>query len=318
MVHEASNQVDAHSVEFHPGFVLRRLGPRLVEIKHQTTPREPERVALFQEIQEGPGFRSRGRLHQAIAQPALQIELEQNAQLARLEQPVRAVGGDTPRVEVHLNHALALVELLDHLLLQMVVAAQAELLGVALHLDQVAGDRPVGEIEIEQREVGPAHGHLVADGLRLGPGGMEQVEVRIERHDDLVAQRALMGQEHPRQRQSEGLGPRRRRRDELERQPPRERAQLIEDGHGLRLFRFETVLAQHGSENRLQLAERPRADDEAVSVLGRCRRRVVDEVVGAVAAAAVVEELDAHVPVHGEHPVTRLVHFADERAAVAI
>ena len=52
-------------------------------------------------------------------------------------------------------------------------------------------------------------------------------------------------------------------------------------------------------------------------MLGRCGRRVVDQIVGALAAAAVIEELDAHVPVDGEDPVARLVHFADERAAVA-
>ena len=48
-------------------------------------------------------------------------------------------------------------------------------------------------------------------------------------------------------------------------------------------------------------------------MLGNRRGRVVDQVVGTVAASAVVEELDAHVPVDGEHPVAGVVHLVDQR-----
>ena len=51
-------------------------------------------------------------------------------------------------------------------------------------------------------------------------------------------------------------------------------------------------------------------------MLRRRRWRVVDQIVGSVTPAAVVEELDAHVAVDGEHPVARVVDFADERTAV--
>ena len=257
MVHEASNHVDAHPVELDIRFLLCRFGSGLVEVEHQTAPGEPERVALFQQIQERPGLRSGSALYQAVPQPAVQIELDQGAQFPSLQQPIRAVGSSVPRIEVHLNHVLALVELLDHLLLEMAVTSQAELLGVTLDLDQIAHDRPVREVEIEQREVGSTDCHLVADGLRLRLGGVEQVDVRIERHDDLVAQGALILQEHPRQRQPEGLGPGCRRGDELERQAARERTQLVEDDHGLLLVGSKTVLPQHGSENRPQFIERP-------------------------------------------------------------
>ena len=243
------------------------------------------------------------------------MEPDQGVQFACLEQPVRTVGRSAPGVEMRLERARALVYLLDHLLLEPAVRTQPELPGVTLHFDQVAGDRPLREIEVEQREIRPAHGHLVADRLGLVAGAVEQFEVRIERHDDLVAQGSLMLQEHARQRQPEGFGPCRRRRDELEGETPGKRPQVSEDDGRLPLPGVEAVFRQHGAEDGFQLIERSRADNEAVAVFGR-RRRVVDQIVGTVAPAAVIEELDAHVPIEGEHPVAGVVDFADQCAAV--
>ena len=153
--------------------MLRGLGSRLVEVEHQTAPRELEGIAVFQEIEERPGLLSDHGLHQAVPKTSIEIELEKGGELACLEQAVRAIGRRAPRVEVHPEDALALVQLLDHALLELAVAAQAEVLGIALHLDQVAGHRPLGKIEIEQGEVGPAQRHLVADRVRLVHGGVE-------------------------------------------------------------------------------------------------------------------------------------------------
>ena len=241
-------------MELDARFVLRGLGSRLVEVEYQAAPRELERVAIFQEIEERPGLLSDHGLHQAVPKTSIEIEIEKGGKLACLEQAVRAIGRRAPRVEVHPEDALALVQLLDHALLELAVAAQAEVLGIALHLDQVAGHRPPGEIEIEQGEVGPAHRHFVADRVRLVHGGVEQVHVGIERDDDLVAQGPLVFQEQPRQRHAKGFGPRRRRGNELERQAPGERAELIEDDDGAPVG-VETVIPQHGSQDRLQLGE---------------------------------------------------------------
>ena len=85
---------------------------------------------------------------------------------------------------------------------------------------------------------------------------------------------------------------------------------------------FKTIFFQHRTQNRLQFGERPRADDEAVAVPGQQHRRsVVDQIVGPVASAvpaAVVEEFDAHVPIDGEHPITRVVNFADQRSFLRV
>ena len=69
-----------------------------------------------------------------------------------------------------------------------------------------------------------------------------------------------------------------------------------------------------GTDHRLQLGQGPRADDQPVAVRRRGRRRVVDQIVGSVTAAPVVEELDAHVPIDGEYPVADVVNLADEGA----
>ena len=79
----------------------------------------------------------------------------------------------------------------------------------------------------------------------------------------------------------------------------------------------EAVLLQHGDEHRLELRHRTRGDRRADGRATRHVGRVIDEVVGPVASTAVVEELDAHVPVEGQDPVADLVDLMQERAFVA-
>ena len=117
-----------------------------------------------------------------------------------------------------LKDALALVELLRDVLLELSVSAQAEALRAALHLHQVARYRARAEIEIEQGQVRPAQRDFVPDRLGLIPHRVEQIDVRVERHHDLVAQRTLGLQKQARQRQAESFRPGRRGGDQLERQ----------------------------------------------------------------------------------------------------
>ena len=81
------------------------------------------------------------------------------------------------RVEVALNDALALVELFGDALFELAVPAQAEVQGIALHFDQVAGDRPQAEIEVEQGQIGAAQRYLVTDRVGLTCRGVKQVDV---------------------------------------------------------------------------------------------------------------------------------------------
>ena len=274
-----------------------------------------EPVTVFQEIEERPGLLTGLVFHQAIPEPPIQVELEKGGKLAGLEQTIRAIGCRVPGVEMAPEDPLALIELFGDALLELAVPAQAEVPGVALHFHQVAGDRALREIEIEQGKIGPAHRYFVADGLRVAPGGVEQVHVGVERRHDLVPQGALIPQEQARQRHAEGFGPCRRRRCELERQTSGERSKLVEDDDRVSFpLGIEAVVFQHGSQERFQLGEGSRTDEEAVAVAGRRRGGVVDQVVGAVAPSTVVEELDAHVPIDGEHPVAGVVHCADEGA----
>ena len=93
-----------------------------------------------------------------------------------------------------------------------------------------------------------------------------------------------------------------------------QRAELRQDEHRVLHVRVEAVLFEDRPEHRLQLGQRPRADDQPVTVRRCGRRRVVDQIVGSITAAPVIEELDAHVPIDGEHPVADVVDLADEGA----
>jgi hypothetical protein len=65
------------------------------------------------------------------------------------------------------------------------------------------------------------------------------------------------------------------------------RPELLQYYYRVTTFCIQTVLLQDGSEDRFKLGKRSRTDNEPVPVRGR---RVVDEIVGAVFAAAIIEE----------------------------
>ena len=109
-----------------------------------------------------------------------------------------------------LKYALTLVDLLGDSFLELTVATETKALGTAFHFDEVARDRTRCQIEIEQGQIGSVQRHLVVHLFCVALHRAEQIDVRVERHNDLVAQSTLVLQEHPRQRHTHGFRPRRR------------------------------------------------------------------------------------------------------------
>ena len=81
-------------------------------------------------------------------------------------------------------------------------------------------------------------------------------------------------------------------------------------------FGMESVLPEDGTQERFELGDRARGNDEPMPQRTRHVGRVVDEVVGPRRVAAVVEELDAEIAVEREHPVAHLVDLMEERTVV--
>ena len=126
------------------------------------------------------------------------------------------------------QHLLALCDLRGDAVPQRVVGGEVAHGRVALHLDESARDRPLRGVQVEEPEVRTLEADLVAQLVGDLLQHAVQLEVRVERNDDLVLEDALVLQVEARERESEGFRALRRRRDELQREPPRQRAELVE------------------------------------------------------------------------------------------
>jgi hypothetical protein len=65
---------------------------------------------------------------------------------------------------------------------------------VALHLDEAARDAPPGDVEVEEPEVRALEADLIAEFVGLLFQYAVQLEVRVERDDDLALENALVFQ----------------------------------------------------------------------------------------------------------------------------
>ena len=72
------------------------------------------------------------------------------------------------------------------------------------------------------------------------------------------------------------------------------------------------MLKQYRLQHRLQLIFRVRGDDQIVCGLRAGSRHKVNQVVRSVLPSAMVEELNPHISVDGEHPIADLVDFIDQ------
>lgn len=78
-------------------------------------------------------------------------------------------------------------------------------------------------------------------------------------------------------------------------------------------FGRESVLLEYGAQQRLELGHRARRDDQPMAECVCHVGRVVYEVVRPRRMSAVVEELDAQVPIEREHPVAHLMDLVNKR-----
>ena len=67
------------------------LGARLVEVEDQRRAREVQPVSVFERAQEEAGLLRRFVAHGPVAHGAVEVELEQGAELACLHEPVGPV-----------------------------------------------------------------------------------------------------------------------------------------------------------------------------------------------------------------------------------
>jgi hypothetical protein len=227
-VDELTNQVDADAVVLDAALALGRLGTRLGEVEDESAARERELVAVVERVNKVARLVGGLAADGSVALGALQVELEEQRKLARLERAVRAVLGRTLRIEVVREHLLALADLLGDARFERVVGSEVADARVALHLDEAARDDAPGGVEVEEPEVRALEADLVAQLVGSLLQHAVQLEMRVERDDDLVLEDALVFQVEAREGQAQGFRPLRRRRDELQREPAGQRPELVE------------------------------------------------------------------------------------------
>ena len=163
---------------------LGRLGTGLGEVEDERTARERELVAVFQRVDEVAGLVR--RLEDGpIPLGALQVELEQQRELARLGRAVGAVGCGAAgrsgaRAPARSGRSARRCSTSAR------CSGESADARVALHLDEAARDDAAGDVEVEEPEVGPRLADLVAQLVGCLLQHAVQLEVRVERNDDLV------------------------------------------------------------------------------------------------------------------------------------
>jgi hypothetical protein len=104
---------------------LGRLGAGLGEVEDERAARERELVAVVERVNEVARLVGGLAADGSVALGALQVELEEQRELARLERAVRAVLGRALRIEVVREHLLALADLLGDARLERVVQRES-------------------------------------------------------------------------------------------------------------------------------------------------------------------------------------------------
>jgi hypothetical protein len=187
-----ANEVDADAVVLDATLPLGRLGAGLGEVEDERAARERELISIVQRVNEVARLVGGLAADGPVALRALQVELEEQREFARLERAVRAVLGRALRIEVVREDLLALRDLLGDARLQRVVCAEVADARVALHLDEAARDDPPGDVEVEEPEVRALEADLIAELVGLLFQYAVQIEVCVERDDDLVLEDTLV------------------------------------------------------------------------------------------------------------------------------
>ena len=134
----------------------------------------------------------------------------------------------------------------------------------------------------------------------------------IQRHNDLIAQRALIFEIEPRQGQAKSLCLLRACGNQFQGELAGKRPQVCQDLNRLLAVGGQPVLKQHRLQHGLQLIVRARGYDQVMCRLGAGSRHIVNQIVRSVLPAAMVEKLNPHISVDGEHPIADLVNLVDQ------
>ena len=102
---------------------------------------------------------------------------------------------------------LGLSDLISDGRLQLRVGSHITHLAVALHFDQPTCHHTACWVEVEQGKVSPTEADFIAHFLSALLQRLVQLQVRVQRHDDLVLENALVFEEQTRERQAHRLGP---------------------------------------------------------------------------------------------------------------
>jgi hypothetical protein len=215
------------------------------------------------------------------------------------------------RIKVVREDLHALLHLLCDMRLELVERAKVANLVIALDLDESAGDKTLGSVKVKKRQVCPFEANFVTDLLGLLPQRPVEIEVRIQRDDDLLCEDALVLKVHARERKAKRLCTLRGGRNQLQRKSTRQRTQLVEDSYGMTALGLEPVSLKDRANHGLELGHGTGRDHESMPNTAKHLWRVVDEVVRSPWLPAMVEELNTHIPVEGEHPVAHLVHLVE-------
>ena len=120
---------------------LGRLGAGLGEVEDERASGEGELVTVVEGVDKVTSLICRFAADGTIALRALQVELQEQREFARLERAVWAILWRALRVVVVRQHLLALANLLCDSRLEHVILREVANARIALHLDEAARDR---------------------------------------------------------------------------------------------------------------------------------------------------------------------------------
>ncbi|KFB73539.1 MAG: hypothetical protein AW09_001202 [Candidatus Accumulibacter phosphatis] len=201
------------------------LGTDLPEIEDDCAASELQAIGQIIEVtQEIPRLLGGVRHHKAVALRTFQVKPEQRRQIVVLDRAIGPINRFAMRIKVVRQDLLGLRNLLGNRRFELLIGCHVAKLRVAFHFHQSAGDHSAIWIKVEQRQVGATEADLIAKFHRVLAQSTVQLQMRIQRDNNLVQENALMFKEQARQRQAHRLCALRRRRKQLQCEAPGKRA----------------------------------------------------------------------------------------------
>ena len=77
-------------------------------------------------------------------------------------------------------------------------------------------------------------------------------------------------------------------------------------------FCVEVIRSEYGANHGFDFCDRSRGHQNAMPRQSDSLRRVVNQILGSISPASVVEKLDAQIPVESDHPIANLVQLVQQ------